>query len=131
MYAIQHRLPAYPTSTSKTLDSDDDELPHARDLARLPGYANGYASLKTKKPKRKSTTDLEEDQQVTKRGRPHGAGNYSLDDVKALLDQTEAELPLGQRGWKAIYDRYSKWAQKHGRPQRTQKSLETKFKQVC
>ena len=75
--------------------------------------------------------DPDDDLPVAKRGRPHGAGNYSLDDIKALLDLTQAELPLGQRGWLSIKGHYSKWARKHNRPEREVKSLETKFKQVC
>jgi hypothetical protein len=33
-----------------------------------------------------------------KHGHPHGAGNYMSEDVMALLDLVEKELPLGQRG---------------------------------
>jgi hypothetical protein len=32
---------------------------------------------------------------TTKRGRPAGSNNYSDSDLKALLQFTEAELPLG------------------------------------
>ncbi|KAH7907608.1 hypothetical protein BJ138DRAFT_1129056 [Hygrophoropsis aurantiaca] len=65
-----------------------------------------------------------------KRGRPFGPGNYSPSDVKALLGFIENELPLGQRGWKAVHTRFVQWARKHKRPQRALKSLETKYKQL-
>ncbi|KAG6915705.1 hypothetical protein DXG01_010299 [Tephrocybe rancida] len=76
------------------------------------------------------TSDEDEDEPDTKRSRPHGAGNYHTEDVTTLLDAVESELPLGQRGWAAIHRRYSKWAQKNKRPDRTVKSLETKYKQL-
>jgi hypothetical protein len=145
-YAALPRLPPPPV-----LDSSDDDLPDASHLAMLPGYAAAHPRPRPaldvdrkpsgdqkfrlpadpdRKSKRKPCTDVDEPQQGTKRGRPHGAGNYSSDDIKVLLDFVEEEIPLGQRGWKAIHQRFSKWAQRHRRPQRTVKSLDTKFKQV-
>jgi hypothetical protein len=50
--------------------------------------------------------------------------------VDYLLDLTEEVLPLGNRAWKHIEAEHNKWATLHGRPQRTVKSLETKYKQV-
>jgi hypothetical protein len=81
--------------------------------------------------KRKHIADADDDIKPSKKGRPQGSGNYSQDDLKALLDLTEAELPLGQRGWKVIHVKFVQWARKHKRPERALKSLETKFKQVC
>jgi hypothetical protein len=84
-------------------------------------------------PKRKALADLDSEDvdKPPKRGRPSGAGNYTDDDVTALLDFVEEELPLGQRGWNSVHAKFSKWARQHGRPDRYVKSLETKFKQVC
>jgi hypothetical protein len=65
-----------------------------------------------------------------RRGRPSGSGNYLDGDVKALLNFVEAELPLGQRGWRAVHMRYTKWARLRQRPERALKSLETKYKQL-
>jgi len=122
--------------------NDDEELLDAGDLVRLPGYAAAYKRslpmLRTKqqldpvpRPRPQARVDPELEPRGTKRGRPHGAGNYTLDDVKALLDYTEAELPLGQRGWKVVHQNFSRWARRHSRPERALKSLETKYKQVC
>lgn len=85
--------------------------------------------------KRKQISDVEDVEEVedegSKRGRPRGAGNYAVGDVKVLLDLVERELPLGQRGWQSIHRSYVHWAHLHQRPVRTMKSLETKYKQVC
>jgi hypothetical protein len=80
--------------------------------------------------KRKQVSDDKEDEDTSKLGRPHGAGNYQPGDVSALLDFVEKEKPLGQRGWQAIHRRYTHWARLNHHPERTLKSLETKFKQV-
>jgi hypothetical protein len=85
--------------------------------------------------KRKHVSDGEDDdddmeEETSKRGRPRGAGNYLAADVSALLDFVDRELPLGQHGWKVVHRNYSRWALVHRRPERTMKSLETKYKQV-
>jgi hypothetical protein len=66
-----------------------------------------------------------------RRGRPNGSGNFADQDLKTLLMLIEAELPLGNRGWQAVHSRYTKYADTKGRPRRTAKSLENKFRQVC
>ncbi|KAG6824838.1 hypothetical protein H0H92_005661 [Tricholoma furcatifolium] len=76
------------------------------------------------------SSDEEENEPESKRGRPRGAGNYQADDVSMLLDMVEQELPLGQKGWTNISRRYNKWAHRNKRPERTLKSLETKYKQL-
>jgi hypothetical protein len=73
----------------------------------------------------------DEDVLDEKCGRPRGAGNYMPEDVTALLDFVEKELPLGQRGWQSIHRYFTRWASLNGRPERLVKSLETKYKQVC
>jgi hypothetical protein len=75
--------------------------------------------------------DLDSDDgYVKKRGRPVGAGNYLLHDLKMLLDCTEGVLPLGQNGWKKVASRFAKRAAMKGRPTRDAASLEKKFKRV-
>jgi len=59
-------------------------------------------------------------------GRRAGAGNY-----QELLRLVEKELPMGQRGWKQIHEKYAVWAIAKGRPVREWKLLESKFKNVC
>jgi len=88
------------------------------------GYAN------PKKRPRDDDPDNDDDAVRTRRGRPNGSNNYSSLDKKILLDMVEEELPLGQRGWQAIYLKFSQWARTNGRPERKVTSLETKFKQV-
>ena len=89
------------------------------------------APTDTSSCKCKHDADAEEDVKLAKCGRPYKSGNYSQDDLKALLDLAEHELPLGQKGWQTIHGKYVKWAQKHNQPDCALKSLETKFKQVC
>jgi hypothetical protein len=81
--------------------------------------------------KRKHVSDDENDgEEIAKRGRPKGAGNYAADEVSALLDLIEEELPLGQRGWQSIFKSFTRWARRNGKKERALKLLETKFKQV-
>jgi hypothetical protein len=69
--------------------------------------------------------------ELPKRGHPKGTGNYTADDLTTLLDAVQLhELPLCQRGWKNVHAEYIRWARSARRPERDQKSLETKFKQV-
>ncbi|CAA7263431.1 unnamed protein product [Cyclocybe aegerita] len=75
-------------------------------------------------------SDDEEVEVVAKRGHPKGAGNYTADEVDALLDFVEEELPLGQRGWQSIHRGFTCWARRNDAAERTLKSLETKFKQL-
>ena len=68
--------------------------------------------------------------ELPKRGCPKGAGNYTADVLTTLLDAVQCELPLGQRDWKNVHAEFICWACSAHRPERDQKSLETKFKQV-
>ena len=128
-------------------DEDDSDLSNPLGITRARGYSpapkvagsrqiskgkqRADAPVNTSLRKRKHDADADDDVKPAKRGRPHGSGNYSQDDLKTLLDLAERELPLGQKGWQVIHRKYVKWAQKHNRPERALKSLETKFKQVC
>jgi type IV secretory pathway VirB10-like protein len=64
-------------------------------------------------------------------GRRAGAGNYKDADLTKLLDLTQKELPVGQRGWQKIHKEYETWAKANSRPIRDARSLELKFKSVC
>jgi len=59
-----------------------------------------------------------------------GAANYSSDDLDGLFDILEELLPLGGNAWNSASDEFNSWAEENGRPTRTAKSLELKFKQV-
>jgi hypothetical protein len=119
-------------------DGDDSDLQDGPSIARARGYtpADTIAGSRQKtkqrisSQKRKQLPDFDEDLRTTKCGRPQGAGNYLQEDLKALLDAVQEELPLGQRGWQNIHAKYSRWARKRGHPERARKSLETKYKQV-
>lgn len=64
-------------------------------------------------------------------GRRKGIPNYNKGDVNALLDGVERVLPLGQLGWNDVEAEHNVYSTDAGRPARSAKSLETKFKQVC
>jgi len=81
--------------------------------------------------KRKVSTPAPQSVDVKKaRGRATGAANYSPEDLEGLFDILEEQLPLGGKAWNSAADDYNQWAEENGRPVRTAKSLELKFKQV-
>jgi len=53
--------------------------------------------------KQKHDSDDSEGEENGKWGHPRGVGNYSVDDISALLDKVEAELLLGQHRWQTIH----------------------------
>jgi hypothetical protein len=78
-----------------------------------------------------NNSDIEQAARTTMHGgRRPGANNYKDIDLDELLNLTERELPLGQKGWQKISSRFKTWAKANNRPVRDTKSLETKFKQV-
>ena len=78
-----------------------------------------------------NNSDIEQPARTTGHGgRRPGAGNYKDIDLDELLNLTERELPLGQKGWQKISSRFKIWAKANNRPVRDAKSLEAKFKQV-
>lgn len=81
--------------------------------------------------KRKVSAPAHQSADVKKpRGRATGAVNYAPEDLEGLFDILEEQLPLGGRAWNSAADDYNQWAEENGRPVRTAKSLELKFKQV-
>jgi hypothetical protein len=80
--------------------------------------------------KRRATSPLRHADGKKQRGRATGAHNYSSEDLDALFDILEECLPLGGHAWNSAGDDFNTWAQENGRPSRTAKSLELKFKQV-
>lgn len=81
--------------------------------------------------KRKVSAPAHQSADVKKpRGRATGAVNYSPEDLEGLFDILEEQLPLGGRAWNSAADDYNQWAEENGRPVRSAKSLELKFKQV-
>ena len=80
--------------------------------------------------KRRASSPLRHTVGKKPRGRATGAHNYSSEDIDALFDILEEYLPLGGHAWNTAGDNFNTWAQENGRPSRTAKSLELKFKQV-
>jgi len=72
--------------------------------------AKGKVKAKGKKRARESDSgsDTELEQPPAKRGRPHGAANYSKEDTKELFDATQKVLPLGEKGWKLVHKMWNK-----------------------
>jgi hypothetical protein len=76
------------------------------------------------------SSSSDDEKPIAKRGRRTGAGNYTEGDLAQLLTLVEEELPIGQRGWKKVHEKFAKWAKKNNRPERDVKSVEAKYKQV-
>ena len=76
---------------------------------------------------------IQPEQQVRqdkRRGRRHGAMNYTTDEVNTFLDLIDKELPVGGKGWAVVGARFRDTAQTNGFPQRSDQSLKVKFGQV-
>lgn len=97
----------------------------------LPGSID--LDLTNSKPARKVGGARKGKQRASsaKRGRPTGSGNYAAEDKQMLLYYLDKFVPIGQSGWKKVAKQFNKWCQKANRPERTGKSLESKFKAVC
>ncbi|KAJ8483175.1 hypothetical protein ONZ45_g14690 [Pleurotus djamor] len=126
--------------------SDDEELPpphrmfdNIRPASRVAGVRRSDSKGKGKQrastnavagpskvSKRKASVSAEPE--VKKRGRAAGAQNYSSDDCDTLLNIASEVLPLAAKGWEEVATLYNEWAEENGRPQRTARSLELKFK---
>lgn len=133
--------------------SNDNDLTHGPTIAHAIGYSPTIKTAGSRhkrssetargKGKRKRTYTDDDDsaqsedsdappkKQNGHGGRRAGAGNYQEQDLKEMLRLVEKELPLGQRGWKRIHQKYAIWATAKGRPVREWKLLESKFKNVC
>lgn len=142
---------AEPTSTPLPDDRDDDfPSPHlllgrmARPASKVAGVRRSESKSKGKQKaidlpvpsgsgirKRKVSALAPQSADVKKpRGRATGAANYAPEDLEGLFDILEEQLPLGGKAWNSAADDYNQWAEENGRPVRTAKSLELKFKQL-
>ena len=136
---------------------NDNDLTHGPTIAHSIGYSPTIKTAGTRHKKCSETTAREKGKGKRKRadtdasdddsaqsedsdappkkqgghgGRRAGAGNYQEQDLKEMLRLVEKELPLGQRGWKRIHQKYAIWATAKGRPIRGWNLLESKFKNV-
>lgn len=129
----QPDIPIEPALIPLPRDEDQNDASASVPVAsgsHRPATKVAGSRRKTKEPINKGKK-ADETTKAPKRGRPSGAANFSDHDIWALLDAVEAELPLGEGGWKAVQAVYNKYAQERGRALRSLKSLETKYKQVC
>ena len=127
------------------LDATDKDLSNAHSIAKAHGYSPvkkvagarhskgkqwAEATIQLGSHKRKAVPDLDDKSEAKpiKRGWLHRSGNYSQEDLKALLNLIKAELPLGQQGWIVIHSKFLKWAREHNWPDC---AIETKYKEVC
>ncbi|KAJ6524103.1 hypothetical protein DFH09DRAFT_1096258 [Mycena vulgaris] len=107
---------------------DDRDLSDPSTIAKSRGLKPAH---KVAGSRQYSSDEAEDsDAPVNKCGRPQESVNVSKANTKKLLDLTEKELPLGQKGWEVIKKGYSQWARANDRPQRPGKSLENKEKQM-
>ena len=130
-------------------DDDDEPLDVKAKLQRRHAPANKIAGSRrssvadpkgkgkarvvdapSKGVKRKAPQSKDREVKKPRGGRTPGVANYSSDDVDALFEIMEEVLPIGGKGWGNVEDEFLSWAAVNGRPARTAKSLETKFKQV-
>lgn len=99
--------------------------------AKGKGKARAAESTRATKGTKRKAPALSRDVDVKKPcGRAPGVENYSPEDVDVLLDLLEEALPTGAKAWANVVDDFGVWAEENGRPVRTFKSLETKYKQV-
>ncbi|KAJ7779443.1 hypothetical protein DFH07DRAFT_730180 [Mycena maculata] len=136
----QHPIPIDPALISLPGGTDLD-LTHGPSIAKAIGpkpaekvagsrrKGKERADTKGKKRQHGSSGSEDDSEPATKRGRPAGSGNYSKEDTGKLFDLIQKELPVGQKGWKEIHRQFNRWAVLSGRPKRSPKSLENKFKQ--
>ncbi|KAJ7253133.1 hypothetical protein C8J57DRAFT_1187327 [Mycena rebaudengoi] len=117
--------------------SDDFDLLDAPTIARLRGLKSAkkvggvrHKGKKGKKCARESSSEDEEEQPTKRgqRGRPQGVSNYTAADITKLFSIIQKILPLGPKGWKRVHEDYDAYRCARGRPERSLKSLEGKYK---
>lgn len=118
-------LPTQARSKGKQRAVSPDLDPKTKTSKTTKTDAKGQG-VKRKRPSQAVTIEVKK-----QKGRAPGTSNYTEVDIDALCDTVEEHLPLGGKAWNTVGDDYNEWALENGRPERTVKSLEAKFKQVC
>lgn len=124
-------------STQQVLSSADVIDPVLRNSG--PARKNDHSSKKRKRRSRSRSHSRSRskgkrrapDDSIGKRGRATGSKNFSQEDINMLLDCVQDVLPIGQKGWALTEKAFNDAAKLGNRPERTSKSLEAKYKQVC
>ncbi|KAJ3817085.1 hypothetical protein F5880DRAFT_1618617 [Lentinula raphanica] len=86
-----------------------------------------------KRGQSKKDTEHDSDDAPTKRsrgGRTKGASTYSTQELCALVKFVGEILPIGQKGWSSIEEKYNQWARKGGFPERKKEALRGKFENI-
>ncbi|KAJ7224043.1 hypothetical protein GGX14DRAFT_331331, partial [Mycena pura] len=91
-----------------------------------------HLSSKSKGKRRATSADLDnsDGERAPIRGRPSGSSNYSAQELTLLLDLVEDRCPIGKKAWGAIAKDFNNKVRGLGRPERQEKALENKFKQL-
>ncbi|TFK34826.1 hypothetical protein BDQ12DRAFT_669026 [Crucibulum laeve] len=75
---------------------------------------NGPVASGSGTKKRKATTPASQLDAKKPRGCASGAANYLKDDIDALMDILEEQLPLGGWAWNSASDEFNAWAEGNG-----------------
>jgi hypothetical protein len=143
------KVPIDPALVTPLPDNDDDcPPPHkilpiiARATSKITGdrrpagdpkgkgKQGATSAAPVKSAKKKASMALGPLDVKKQRGRVPGAPNYTTEDIDALLDILEVQLPLGTKGWNSAADEFCEWAEENEHSPRTAKSLKLKFEQV-
>ncbi|KAK7444569.1 hypothetical protein VKT23_015247 [Stygiomarasmius scandens] len=130
-----HRIP--PSRSALAVDSSNSSSTGASTASRSSDSAKAKGKAKANPPddarkgsaKRKAA-DPPELAEKHQKGRTAGSANYNAEDLEILFQILRERLPLGPKGWMEVEGLFNEEAQSTGRPGRTAKSLELKFKQL-
>ncbi|KAF9019861.1 hypothetical protein BDZ89DRAFT_1206543 [Hymenopellis radicata] len=120
-------------------DKDDDfPPPHkiaasiAQPAAKIAGSRRSDPKGKGKQRARDSETPALQKPAIKRKrgGRTSGAANYTAEDMEALLDIVEIQLPIGGKGWNVCTEEFNIWAVENERPKREAKSLEKQVQAI-
>jgi len=64
------------------------------------------------------------------KGKRAGTKNYTEKEFQEMFRLVEKELPLDERGWMRVHQKYAFWATEQSLPVRQWCHLESKFKKV-
>ncbi|KAJ3766746.1 hypothetical protein FB446DRAFT_793827 [Lentinula raphanica] len=86
-------------------------------------------NAKTKQSKKEADTN-EAAAKHSRGGRTKGASSYGTEELCTLVRLVGEVLPIGQKRWSLIEEKYNKWAGNEGFPERKREPLCGKFKSI-